>query len=474
MIKSMYRLAYMALPLMMVQAAFPVKAQELAEAEMLLKTGEPKQALVILKQLTKDKPKDGRLNMLMGDCYFAMDSTAKAISSFREAQKKGENDAWLSLARIAMMEYRIQDAEDDIQLYRKGLKKGKKTLPDNSQELESMLTRTRNMLDRVEKVTIIDSISVDAEYFFRYYPLKGDCGHLSSPADIPAGFSAAEPSVVYTSPDGVEMIWATEDSTMTVGLVSSSLLYGGEWESPTPLGSQLNEGGDANYPYLLNDGITLYFANDGEGSLGGYDIFITRRNDEGKFFQPQNIGMPYNSPYNDYMLAIDEQTGMGWWATDRNKIPGKVTIYTFIPSDIRVNYNVDDPRLASYARIDSYKDTWTDGTEYPKLIWDLKETDSASGNSASTPEFMLSVPGRGVYTALSQFRNREAARLMNKYLTTLNEFDALQKRLDDLRRKYAAGSLQTASEIKRLEKNTISMRKELKSLKNQIIKAETK
>ena len=95
----------------------------------------------------------------------------------------------------------------------------------------------------------------------------------------------------------------------------------------------------------MPDGVTLYFANNGENSLGGYDIFMTRRSDgdgEGKeYFQPQNVGMPYNSPFNDFMMAIDEASGLGWWATDRNQIPGKVTVYVFIPSQMRVNVEPD-------------------------------------------------------------------------------------------------------------------------------------
>ena len=44
------------------------------------------------------------------------------------------------------------------------------------------------------------------------------------------------------------------------------------WSEPEPLMS-LNEQGNVNYPFLMSDGITLYYASDGEGSLGGYDIF---------------------------------------------------------------------------------------------------------------------------------------------------------------------------------------------------------
>ena len=82
---------------------------------------------------------------------------------------------------------------------------------------------------------------------------------------------------------------------------------------------------------MLSDGSTLYFAAEGdiENALGGLDIYMTRRDETGAFFSPTNVGMPYNSPYNDYMMAIDDAAGLGWWATDRNAPDGMVTVYIF-------------------------------------------------------------------------------------------------------------------------------------------------
>ncbi len=71
------------------------------------------------------------------------------------------------------------------------------------------------------------------------------------------------------------MIWAVPDTTGSFALYSSSALYGDSWETPIPLGADLGEGGDANYPFLMPDGVTLYYANDGANSLGGLDAVTT-------------------------------------------------------------------------------------------------------------------------------------------------------------------------------------------------------
>ena len=35
------------------------------------------------------------------------------------------------------------------------------------------------------------------------------------------------------------------------------------------------------------------------------------------YLAPENVGMPFNSPYNDYMYVIDEFNNLGWFASDR-------------------------------------------------------------------------------------------------------------------------------------------------------------
>ncbi|MGN1172981.1 MAG: hypothetical protein ACI4SO_04260, partial [Muribaculaceae bacterium] len=268
------------------------------------------------------------------------------------------------------------------------------------------------------------------------------------------------------------LIWAAPDTTQTYHLVTTSQLYGGEWETPKPLNGDLGQGGDANFPYLLQDGITLYFASNGENSLGGYDIFISRRNGT-EYLTPQNVGMPYNSPYNDYMLAIDESTGVGWWATDRNKIPGMVTIYVFIPTDMRINYDIDDPTLASKARIDSYRDTWQDGEDYAELLAKIAAI-KPKKREKKAEEFMLNIPGIGVYTSLDDFKSNEAKLEMAQYLSSSRAVTQAKEKLAALRLRYAGGETALAREILAWEERIAKMQSELKKTKNGVITMETR
>ena len=121
------------------------------------------------------------------------------------------------------------------------------------------------------------------------------------------------------------------------------------------LPSNINSGRNAAFPFQEADGITTYFAADGPESMGGYDIFVTRAgNDVNTYLHPENMGMPFNSPYNDYMYAIDEYTGIGWFASDRFQPEGKVCVYAFIPNSARVTIdyeNTDKKELARLAQL---------------------------------------------------------------------------------------------------------------------------
>lgn len=470
----MHKILTIATMLVAFFCSFTSVAQEesVEEASLLIRSGNLSEAHAMLQKLESKTPKNGQINILLGQVAEIEGNSQLAIEEYKKAQKKGVNDAWLSLASLATKEYRIETAEEDIELYRKGLKKGRKTLPDESEDVVQQLSRTKNMLDRVEKIVIIDSLNVDAEDFFRHYRLSPEAGTLSSTDEITDVDEIAQPSVVYTTNSDMLRYFAVVDTAQMFEIAASDKLYGGEWAPPVPVGDILNEGGDANYPFLMPDGITLYYANDGENSLGGYDIFVSRKSGT-DFLAPQNIGMPYNSPYNDYMLAIDEMTGVGWWATDRNRIPGMVTIYVFIPSEMRVNYEVDNPNLASFAKINSYRDTWEEGKDYSDILGKIAAINPDS-KKEKKESFRLNIPGKGVITSMNQLHTPDSKRIMKEYLKALEKLDKSITGLDSLRARYAAGEHTLGQQILELEKSIPSQRLSLKNMRNKIIKLENR
>lgn len=444
-------------------------AQSLEEAKEMYRAGDFAGALPVFLNAVKAKPRDASLNQWTGVCLMMEGQPQEAVPYLKFAHSKNVVEAPRYLAEIAFNNYDFEAADGYIDAYETALKKAKKSMSEEVHDLRRRVQLAMTMLDRVEKIVVIDSVNVDKDDFFRYYRLPAESGSISSPEVLPEGWSAADPTTVYMPQLKSFMMWAAPDENDSYVLMESNRLFDGTFDEPHQLEGPVNGDGDSNFPFMMSDGVTLYYANDGEGSIGGYDIFISRKDEDG-YLQPQNVGMPYNSPYDDYLLAIDEENGVGWWATDRNRIDGKVTIYKFIPSELRVNYEVDTPGLTDHARLVSYRDTWEPGKDYSDLLAVIAEIDP--DKKAAIADFYFALPGGKVYTTLDDFSNRRARAMMEKYLDSQRDLDAQLTALAGLRSRYRNGDHSVADEILRLEKSIEQQRIELKHSANAIITAE--
>lgn len=211
--------------------------------------------------------------------------------------------------------------------------------------------RIQQMLASTQQIIFIDSIVVNKTDLLQHIPLSPDCGKLS----LTNGLAQ------YTNEMGDYRLTAVKEPHDSVARLFSSELIGKDWTAPVKA-SGIDSG---NYPYMLPDGTTLYFAQQGEKSIGGYDLFVTRYDAEsGTFLRPENLGMPFNSEANDYFYIIDETYQLGYFATDRRQPAGKVCIYVFIPTDSRKTYVAEaysDSQLRALAAINRIADTWGDG-----------------------------------------------------------------------------------------------------------------
>lgn len=83
-----------------------------------------------------------------------------------------------------------------------------------------------------------------------------------------------------------------------------------------PLNGKINSIGNERTPWFDPSTNTLWFSSDFLPGMGGYDIFTsTWSNDE--FTEPENAGMPVNSPANDLYPYIDRQRDHFWFASNR-------------------------------------------------------------------------------------------------------------------------------------------------------------
>lgn len=460
---------------LMLTAALTALSAPIDEARKLYRNGDYEAAVKQLQRIVKRSPRDGNANYYLGMSLRALGRTKDAQGPLTVAEDRGINAASEALAADAIDDYRLLAAERHLDTWEKDLEKRRKKVPESLEEMRSRLMQMKNMLDRVERIEIIDSIAVDSAEFFTAYHLSPAAGSILSSemlSRIEMIENPGELGTAYLPQNHSELLWSAVDSNGKFQLYGADILDDGTMESMRMLDKQLAGGGNASYPFLMPDGVTLYFASDGEESIGGYDIFMTRRNDEG-YYQPQNLGMPYNSPDNDFMLAIDEASGLGWFATDRNHIPGKVTVYVFAPSAMRVNADPNDRNLRSLAKLDNIALTRKKGVNYKAMLAERLPHDKVNSITAKSARFAIDMGNGKIYTAINDFKNAEARSTMVECLTAQSEVRNVVEELEQLRKRFAEGDEDTASDILDAEEELNMLRRKALALRNKAIRFET-
>lgn len=383
-----------------------------------------------------------------------------SISAFPQALT---SDALINEAEQAYMDYNFSEALRLLTNAHKKIRKGDTTSPLRIDQLKEQIQMAQSFMERVEQIEILDSISVPKEDFFKSYRLPASAGHLRGGNNSRVGNDQVQ--YYFTNEKGNYNLWAAPDTTGYMVIREQSKLIDGNWSEPATLTSLCEEDADVMWPFMMSDGVTIYYASDGEDSMGGLDIMVaTRDAADGDFLQPQNLGMPYNSPFDDYLLAIDELNGVGWWATDRNQIPDSITIYLYKVNDLRRNYSPDQENLVDRARLVNWKSTQSVDADFSKLLTTIYNIDPAK--SEKPYDFTLPMDKGKIYHYFSDFKNKAAVPLMKKYLADKINFDIAEANLTKLRKKYADSP--TESLRNRIINEENSVEKKRSALKQQL------
>ncbi len=144
-------------------------------------------------------------------------------------------------------------------------------------------------------------------------------------------------------------------------IYSSKQLPTGEWGIPIAV-EELNTKWDDAFPHMLSDGKTMYFASEGHGSMGGYDVFTCIKNEEtGKFESIKNVGYPLNTADNNYHIAFDKTGRYGYLSTHiKEDSFGDLDIYEVVFEDV-------EDRISTFVG-SMYENIPIDYKEYEKFI----------------------------------------------------------------------------------------------------------
>lgn len=340
-----------------------------------------------------------------------------------------------------------------------------------------------SMLPSTAKIMFIDSLVVDRDSFLTKIPLNKESGEIMSYNKF---FNKAKKTSVmmsvYINEFGDQVYYAEEDTVRGNKLYRLDWL-GEKWGKRTKVEGIDSAFHQINYPFVLSDGITLFFSAKGANSVGGYDIFTTTfDSDSGKFYEPQNYGFPFNSTANDYFLAIDEYDNIGWLVSDRNQPEGKVCIYTFIPPTLRKSFEEDDlteDELKKYANIQSIADTWKFGNRAEGLQKKANLLERQAAKS-SDEYFSFVINDKLVYHRLDNFKskaNRQQFLMLNGqkalYRKKMEELDKMRLNYESLSKaqkaKVSTDIINKEQETEQLLNTITETEKRIRNSENKLI-----
>lgn len=110
----------------------------------------------------------------------------------------------------------------------------------------------------------------------------------------------------------------------------------GQWSQPENLGPSINTKGDEGCAFIYADNQTLFFNSTGHMGYGQADLFFSKKQPDGTWSEPENLGYPINTIDNEGSLIVAADGKTAYYASDRSDSKGGLDIYSFeLREDIR-------------------------------------------------------------------------------------------------------------------------------------------
>lgn len=166
-----------------------------------------------------------------------------------------------------------------------------------------------------------------------------------------------------------------------------SYVEDGWFTKPINLGPVINTPGNEERPQIHTDNHTLYFSSEGHVGMGGFDLYVSRKQGEDEWGEPENLGYPINTPGYENAIFVDNEGKLALLSSEREGGYGQADIYSFeVPEAAK-------PRTVTYIKGIVVDDETDKPLEANVQIIDL-ETGENYVSTISDPElgFLLTVP----------------------------------------------------------------------------------
>lgn len=423
-----------------------------ASALKLFKAEKYSEAKDAYQQLLKQNNRDVASNYYYGiSLYQLKENPDEALKRLKLASTRPpSNDVHFYLGQLYQRAYEIELAIDH---YHRFLKTAKESDP-RKEKAERAIDDCKSASSLINKHFEIEVLSKDTVEFSNLldaYNLSKDAGELMKAEEF-FKVGVNQENVIFKTERGSQVLFPIQGSNKDYDLYKIVKLLD-SWTPAELLKGNINSSHNDLYPFLLIDGVTLYFASDRPGGMGGLDIYQSFLDAEtGEFSEPANLGPPFNSPDDDFLLVPDVYEGKAWFTTNRGVPEGKVVV-TEVVWDSQVIRSL------------------TENVNQIKTLAALPLSENATIRSSSTlfagkdqpvekkqNEINFVINDTIVYTKLEHFKNPEALSLYKKGREEEVKKDSLQFLMAAKRKQYAKSYDQ--QELQRLIDEIVTLEKQ--------------
>jgi len=304
-------------------------------------------AIVLLKNILSEYPKNEEMNYLLGRCYF--ESSIYDLESIKTLKHcveivKHDDDMLIASKYFLARAYHVNLKFDQAISILKTLKK---EVPRKDKEMRTLIDKRLKeslMAKKIcaepanVKVTHLSALNTKFDDYNANLSLEENLifptARIETKGSRKSKNGKYEKKIYYS--EYINSMWQKEKPHVPVSdlfnceclflsndgnimLFSSSLqsdmeekysnIYiinktNGVWSDPEKLSPNVNSKYADSYPFLSVEGNTLYFSSNRPSGSGGFDLYVSEKTDNGKWSIAKNLGKNINTKGNEISPSI--------------------------------------------------------------------------------------------------------------------------------------------------------------------------
>ena len=309
-----------------------------------------------------------------------------------------------------------------IEIYNKLIKEtaqdttSKNAIADLSM-LNKLLAQSQNgsnMLDFAYSPNTLTAKESSLKTYFLLYPGFNNGRWVLTPPEF-AGESG-ERSYMFLPDNARKLVFSAKDNSGSWNIYTSLLKENGEWTYPEMLNENITSTGDELFPYITDDGKSLYFSSNGHYGMGGFDIYVSRWDENSNDWGvAQNLGFPFSSPEDDFLYYDTPDGNYTLFASTRDTKRDSIMVYVLAFDNLPVKKRISPSEAREISHlIPAQKSSQTNSVQSES------DSNSTENDSSEYTEF------RNVVTTVRTLRKQ-----IRDAITSINDNRNLYNTLTD-------------------------------------------